>query len=110
VVTYDYMKQGITLMDFHLAEAVRIREGMTVNEDLTIATDLLKWLQEVWKEPNNQISLRDIYQLGPYAIRDKATAERIAAILVDHGWLIDHEPCEFNGKFHRVVWEVVRDE
>ena len=110
VVTYDYMKQGITLMDFHLAEAVRIREGMTVNEDLTIATDLLKWLQEVWKEPNNLISLRDIYQLGPYAIRDKATAERIAAILVDHGWLIDHEPCEFNGKFHRVVWEVVRDE
>src|SRR5262249_47266492 len=33
VITAEYMKAGITLMDYYLAEAVRIREGMAINED-----------------------------------------------------------------------------
>jgi hypothetical protein len=81
VVTADYMKLGTTLMDFYLAEAVRIREGMSTNEDLVLAARLLQWLHDVWKEPERLISLPDIYQLGPYAIRDKATAQKIVAIL-----------------------------
>jgi hypothetical protein len=110
MVPADYMLNGITLMDFYLAERVRIHEGMTVNEDLTIAADLLKWLHNVWKERQNLISLRDIYQRGPYAIRDKATAEKITAILVDHGWLVARQPCEVNGNPRQVVWTIVRDE
>ena len=93
-----------------LAEGVRIREGMTVNEDLTIAADLLKWLHDVWKEPQNLISLPDIYQSGPYAIRDKTTAKKIVDILQDHGWLEPHAACEVNGKHRREVWGVVQDE
>jgi hypothetical protein len=107
VVTANYMNKGIKLTDFYLGEGVRIREGMTVNEDLTIAADLLKWLHDVWQEPQNLISLPNIYQLGPYAIRDKATAARIVAILQDHGWLKARDSSLVQNKYRREVWEVV---
>jgi hypothetical protein len=38
-----------------------------------------------WKE--EFVSLPDIYQKGPNAIRDKRTAVKVVAILEDHGWL-----------------------
>jgi hypothetical protein len=110
VITAEYMKAGITLMDYYLAEAVRIREGMAINEDLSIAEDLRKWLLTVWEEENDLISLRHIYQLGPYAIRDKSSAERIVAILVDHGWLEPHDPCVVKGEPRRKVWRIIRGE
>jgi hypothetical protein len=51
-----------------------------------LAERLLRWLQSDWGE--SVISLPDIYQKGPNAIREKATARRMVGILVDHGWLL----------------------
>jgi predicted transcriptional regulator of viral defense system len=39
----------------------------------------------VWEEP--VISLPDIYQRGPSAIRNATTARKLVAILEEHGWL-----------------------
>jgi hypothetical protein len=104
----DYMKAGIVLMDFYLAEAVRIREGMAINEDLSMAEDLRQWLLNVWKEPNDLVSLPDIYQLGPYSIREKETAQKMVKILVDHGWLEPQESCMVNDNPRRDVWRIIR--
>ena len=37
------------------------------------------------------MTARDIYRLGPNAIRDRKTTLSLAKILVDHGWLIPIE-------------------
>jgi hypothetical protein len=104
------MRAGISLMDFYLAETVRIREGLVVNEDLLKAEELRVWLLSRWQEPNDLISLRHLYQLGPHAIRDKATAEKMVSILVGHGWLEPQGPCEVKGEHRRNVWRIVRSE
>jgi hypothetical protein len=50
-----------------------------------------------------------VYQHGPYAIRDKATAQRIVGVLERHRWL-RRLPAgtEVDGKPRRDAWEVVR--
>jgi hypothetical protein len=102
----EAIRGAITLMKFYLAEQLRIREGLGIDEELKKARDLLGWLQKVWKD--DLISLRHIYQLGPYAIRDKATAEKVVKILEDHGWLEKRDPCVVKGVFRRDVWQIVR--
>jgi hypothetical protein len=102
------MKGGITLMRFYLAEQLRIREGLGIDEDLKKARDLLEWLQKVWKEPTDLISLPDIYQFGPYAIQNKAAAEKTTKILEDHGWLEPRDPCKVKDRPRRNVWQIVR--
>ena len=55
------------------------------------------------------ISLPDVYRNGPRAIRDKATANRVVAILDDHGWLIRVEGgATVAGQHRRDAWKIVR--
>ena len=78
---------------------------------LVLAQRLLDWLQRSWPpEKGGLVSLPDIYQLGPGAIRDKATAKKLVTILADHGWLAPVlEGAEVDGKFRREVWRVVEE-
>jgi hypothetical protein len=71
------------LVDFYLNEALRIYATIQDSADLKLAELTLEWLTKQWKEP--AFSLRDIYQFGPYAIRDAEPAKRVVAILVEHG-------------------------
>src|SRR5262249_22784393 len=103
------MRDGISLMNYFLAEQLRICEGLAIDEDLKRAKDLLAWLQNLWKEESDLISLPDIYQLGPYAIRDKEAGMSVVDILVDHGWLEPHKPCKVNNRYRRAVWQIVRN-
>src|SRR5262249_12872456 len=81
----DTMKAGITLAEYYAGEGLRVFEASKANADLVLAQQLLAWLHRQWQEP--AISLPDVYQRGPRAIRDKTTAKRLVAMLVDHGWL-----------------------
>jgi hypothetical protein len=81
----EQMAAGITLAQHYVAEALRLFEASRVSDDLRLAQKLLTWLLGSWSE--DFISLPDIYQKGPNAIRDKKTAARLVAILEDHGWL-----------------------
>jgi DNA-binding IclR family transcriptional regulator len=67
---------------------------------------LLQWLQDSW--PDEIVSLPDIYQRGPRAIRDQSTARKMVQLLQEHGWL-EHLPegGEVAGTKRREVWRIV---
>ena len=68
--------------------------------ELRLARQLLDWLQSHWNMW--AVSLLDIYQRGPSAIRDKARASRMVSILEDHGYLDRIESgAEIEGKWRR---------
>jgi|HubBroStandDraft_6_1064221.scaffolds.fasta_scaffold364241_2 hypothetical protein len=105
------MAGGIVLVQHYLSEALRIRAISAALPDLELAERLLRWLHEDWSEPERLVSLPDIYQAGPYSIRDKETAKKIVVILQDHGWL-ERVPdgAVVNGMRRREVWHVISKE
>ncbi len=76
------IEAGTTIVQFHLNEALRLFNSSADNPDLILAETLLAWARVQGKPIYPGL----IYQFGPNAIRDKATAERIISLLVDHGW------------------------
>jgi Protein of unknown function (DUF3987) len=72
------MNFGIELAQHYATEALRLLAVSHVSAELQLAQRLLDWLRGQWKEP--AVSLPDIYQRGPNAIRDKARAARIVGI------------------------------
>jgi len=95
------------LAEHYAGEALRVFEASKVNADLVLAQQLLDWLHRQW--PEQAISLPDIYQCGPRAIRDKATAKRLVAVLADHGWLVRIlGGAEIAGKWRREAWRIVK--
>jgi hypothetical protein len=79
------MDAGIHLAQHYGAEALRLFEGASVRPEIVRAERLLAWLQA---REEALISLPEVYQFGPKAIRDKRTAVETVGILEDHGWLI----------------------
>jgi hypothetical protein len=102
----DEMAAGIALAQHYAAEAMRVFGASRVSGDLHEAQQLLTWLLTAWPEP--RISLPDVYQCGPNAIRDKARAFRAVDVLSDHGWLVEAPPGDVAGTFRREVWRIVR--
>jgi hypothetical protein len=76
---------GIELAQFYAGEALRLFAAGLVNPQLRLALKLLHWLNTSWNA--DVIPLVEIYQRGPNAIRDKATALRIVETLEEHHWL-----------------------
>jgi hypothetical protein len=106
-ISADYLASGIALAQHYAAEALRLFEGGLVSPDLAMAQKLLAWLTGVWGEA--MISLPDVYRNGPRAIRDKATASRVVAILDDHGWLARIDGGATVAGHHRCdAWKIVR--
>jgi hypothetical protein len=102
------MAAGIALAEHYAVEALRLFGSSRANADLRLAHRLERWLLEQWQEPN--ISLPDIYQRGPNAIGDSATARRIVAILEGHGRLVKlPEGATVAGQYRRDVWRTVRE-
>jgi hypothetical protein len=98
---------GIELAQHYAAEALRLRGGSHVSAELQPAQRALDWLLQHWPEP--AISLSDLYQRGPAAIRDAAAARRSVTILEDHGWLVRiPQGAEITGTRRRDAWRIVR--
>jgi hypothetical protein len=101
------MDAGIELAEHYAAEALRLFASAQIGADLRLAKKLLDWLICVWIE--SCISLPDIYQKGPNAIRDKATAVRLVGILEDHGWLFRvPQGAVVAGQMRRDAWRIIR--
>jgi hypothetical protein len=75
-IASEQMAAGIMLAQHYVAEALRLFEVNQVSDDLRLAEKLLIWLLGCWNEPF--VSLPDIYQKGPNAIREKRE--------LPHGW------------------------
>jgi hypothetical protein len=97
------MGSGIQIAQYYIEEALRLFNSSQEDEELIKAGMLLSW----GKEKGGLIHLRMVCQFGPNSIRDKATAERMIAILIDHGWF---RPvlggAVIDGQKHHQVWEV----
>jgi Protein of unknown function (DUF3987) len=102
------MNFGIELAQHYATEALRLLAASRVSAELQLAQRLLDWLRGQWKEP--AVSLPDIYQRGPNAIRDKARATRIVGILEDHGFLVRIEGgADIEGKWRRDAWRLTTE-
>jgi hypothetical protein len=103
----ELMAAGITLAQHYVAEALRLFEASRVSDDLRLAEKLLTWLLRSWS--GDFVSLPDIYQKGPNAIRDAKTAARLIALLEDHGWLNrERSGAEIAGQHRRDAWRIMR--
>jgi hypothetical protein len=101
------MLAGIVLAEHYATEALRLFGAAQISEHLQLAQRLLNWMRTTWSEP--YISLPDIYQLGPNAIRDKATAAKMVDILEDHGFLVKVlKGADVAGKHRRDAWQIIR--
>jgi hypothetical protein len=100
------MEAGIALAEHYVAEALRLFGASRISGDLREAEQLRQWLLTSWREP--VVSLPDIYQRGPNAIRDKTRARRAVNILSDHGSLVAAPAGVVDGTFRREVWRIVK--
>jgi hypothetical protein len=106
-VSAEKMSAGIVLAQHYAAEALRIFAASKITADLLLAQKLLRWLTSTWGE--ELVSLPDIYQRGLNAVGDKATAAKLAAILVDHGWLIPMEGgAKVAGQYRKDAFRIVK--
>ena len=75
--------------------------------EIRLADSLLTWLLTKWTEP--VVGLKVIYQFGPNAIREAATARKAVAVLEEHGWLEKAPPgTKVAGAAVREAWRVIR--
>jgi hypothetical protein len=101
------MAAGIVLAQHYAAETLRLHGGSRVVAELGLAQQALDWMLAHWR--GTAISLPDLYQYGPNAIRDAATARNIVAILEDHGWLARIPAgADIAGVHRRDAWRIVR--
>src|SRR5262249_3847618 len=104
------MAQGIELATYYANEALRIHASSEVSAHIKTAECLLNWLQTTWsREKGDMVSVPDIYQCGPYAIRDAKVAKNMASILVEHGWLHSIGRTRIQGKLREDVYRIVRE-
>jgi hypothetical protein len=101
------MQAGLAMADHYTAEALRLVGGSQVNAHLRLAQRLIDWLLTQWSEPF--ISLPDIHQRGPNAVRDQATARKPVSVLEDHGWLLRiPDGSVVAGVRRREAWTITR--
>lgn len=84
-VDAEAMACGITLAQHYAAEMLRLHSAGSIAPELRDAERLLAWWQA---RPDPHCHLAAIYQRGPGAMRDAATARRIVSTLEDHGWIM----------------------
>ena len=104
-ISLDAIQQGIALAEFYILEALRLQGAAAVSPELRLAKQVLDWAIPLGRFTNVQL-----YQAGcSSAIRTAATARRIVAILIDHGWLFPIEGgLKYNGSLRKDAWRVAR--
>ena len=106
-ISAETISNGITLADWYLAEAVRLRDGATVSADIRMADKLRVWFMEKW--PEDFIAISMIVQAGAANIKAAKEARILIPDPVANGWLV---PCEggavVKGKHRKEAWRIVR--
>ncbi len=104
-VSADQICRGIELVLYYGSEAQRLTDVAHVDEKLLLAGRVLAWLRDGWTEA--LVSLPDIYQRGPAAIRDRKSATSVVETLEEHGWLARvPDGAEVDGKRRSDVWMI----
>jgi hypothetical protein len=95
---------GAELATFYASEHIRLADTACIGSDLLLAQRLLEWWQD---RGDPRCYLLEIYQRGPNAIREAATAKRIVEILEERGWIERLPPgTQIDGATRRDAWEL----
>jgi hypothetical protein len=78
------MAAAETLVDWYVREALRLHNHSRTDPGLLRAQALLDWLRT---RSDDTFSLRDIFRLGPPALRQKVAAENALGVLTSHFWV-----------------------
>jgi hypothetical protein len=78
-----HLQRGIDIALFYASEALRLQGIAEVNPDLVEAHSLLEWLSSRWE--SKFISVTEIVQYGPNAIRDADKVRELLGILESNG-------------------------
>lgn len=104
-VSREAMANGIVLAQHYASEMLRLKGGAGVAPDLALASRLLGWWEA---RPDPRLYLSQIYQRGLNAISDAATARRIVAVLVEHGYAQALPPgTEIDGAARKEAWRLI---
>ncbi|MEH3143995.1 MAG: DUF3987 domain-containing protein [Methylobacterium frigidaeris] len=92
VIDDDSLHLALCLFLHYAAELARIRNIRGVQDQITTAELLLKWLRKqtsVLKDANEPlgISTRKVLQYGPPPLRSKSNLDSAIKVLEDHGWI-----------------------
>ena len=85
----NVMADAIKLAQFYLSEASRLASAALVSEKVDNAEKLRKWLLESW--PHGDVTLREVVNRGPNALRESPKALVALKILQEHDWLKENE-------------------
>jgi hypothetical protein len=100
-IELEQIQRGIILVEYYLNELMRIQGYLSIHPDLALAQRLLQWC---WNKGEDTISIQEIYQFGPPAIRQATKARSIMSILVNHGWAVPTQGIIINGKTYKEAW------
>ncbi len=101
------LQNACDLMNFYLAEALRLFGKAAANADIAKAELVRRWLHTSWPEP--YISVTELVQYGPNSIRDNATARQVMLILQETGHLHTlKQSVTIKGIKRRNAWQVIR--
>jgi putative DNA primase/helicase len=102
-IDLHHVEAGIALARFYLGEALRLQGLGATRTELQAAEKLLSWM----RPRGPLVSLVDVYQLGPSAVRDKNSALALIGLLEDHGHIRRVKGgATVGGQYRRDVWEV----
>jgi hypothetical protein len=102
------MEAGIALMEqYYLPEALRVYASVQDSPDLALAEKTSAWARSL---PEKKFSLPDLYQLGPYAVRDAEKARQLIQILLSHRHIVQIPGgAVIRGTKRREAYQVVPD-
>ncbi len=106
-IAAETLQNACELMNFYLAEALRLFGKAAANADIAKAELVRHWLHTSWTEP--YLSVTEVVQYGPSSTRDNATAREVILILEETGHLHKlKESVTIRGKKRRDAWQVIR--
>jgi hypothetical protein len=76
------MQAAVTLADWYVSEALRLKQAGRTDPKLLRAAKLLEWLES---QPDGKASISTILTHGPNAMRTKDAVEEALKILAAHG-------------------------
>ncbi|MFI3221482.1 MAG: YfjI family protein [Methylococcaceae bacterium] len=104
-INSNHLASGLELMQWYLAEALRIRGAALIPPEVKHAEMLINWLKERDIKLFNSVM---IMQRGSNQLRCKARLIPAIKILIDSGHVIENEPNTLiEGKKARTSWRIL---
>jgi putative DNA primase/helicase len=104
-ITEKHLERGLILMQWYLAEALRIKSAAIIPQSVLDAESLSRWLAG---RIIQQYAMRTILNKGPNQLRNKTRLDAAIKELVNAGYHAANEPgTPIDGKAARLSWRVL---